>query len=312
MNKWLIGLLVTAMAGLVLFFFWPDIQTVFGNAKSSATGHPPNGKDKDKKTKKKKDKDESEDSSPGVKIINRWELPPELKEISGIAFLSDGQIACVQDEEGKVYIYHLDGRRITKEVAFGEPGDYESIAIVGTTAYVLRADGLLYEIAGFMGASPQVKEYRTPLTARHDVEGLAYDPENKRLLLAIKGGEAAGADYKGVYAFDLSSKRMEATPVYKIQLNDPVFQEETKKKVEMQPSDLALHPSRGDLYFIDGARPKVLVMDTTGRLKKLYHLNNDDFPQPEGIGFNKAGELFISNEGRGGIGTILKVALADQ
>lgn len=310
MNKWIIGLLVAAMVGLVLFFFWPDIQTVFGKAESSATGHTSDGKNKDKKSKKKKQKEGNEASSP-VQIINRWDLPSELTEISGIAFLSDGQIACVQDEEGKIYIYNLDSRRITKEVAFSEPGDYESIAIVGPTAYVLRADGLLYEIGGFMSAAPQVKQHRTPLTARHDVEGLAYDPGNKRLLMAIKNEEAPGADYKGIYAFDLSSKRMEATPVYKIMLNDPVFQEETKKKVAMQPSDLTVHPSNGKLYFIDGARPKVLVMDTTGRLARLYQLSNDDFPQPEGIGFNKAGELFISNEGRGGVGTILKVVLKE-
>lgn len=310
MNKWIIGLLVVAMAGLVLFFFWPDIQTVFGPSESSAARGGPDGKNKDKKSGKKKHKGDNEGSS-GVQIINQWDLPSELTEISGIAFLSDGQIACVQDEEGKIYIYNLDSRRITKEVAFAEPGDYEGIAIVGPTAYVLQADGVLYEIDGYLGAAPAVKQFRTSLTARQDVEGLTHDPNNKRLLLAIKGQEATGADYKGVYAFDLSAKRMEADPVYKIMLNDPVFKEEAKQKVAMQPSDLAVHPFTSSLYFIDGARPKVLVMDTTGRLTKLYHLSNEDFPQPEGIGFNKAGELFISNEGRGGIGTILKVALKE-
>ena len=310
MNKWFIGVLVTAFAGVMLFLFWPDIQTVFGRAESPTPRGTSNGDPKDRKSKKKKSKDGKEGSS-AVQIINEWELPSELTEISGIAFLSDGQIACVQDEEGKVYIYNLDSRRITKEIAFAESGDYEGIAIVGTAAYVLRSDGLLYEIAGFMSATPAVTQHRTPLSAHNDVEGLAYDPNGKRLLLAIKGEEAAGADYKGIYAFDLASKRMEARPVYKILLNDPVFAQDAKKKVTMQPSDLTVQPSKGDLYLVDGARPKLLVMDTTGRLKKLYHLDNDDFPQPEGIGFNKEGELFISNEGRGGVGTILKIALKD-
>jgi hypothetical protein len=310
MNKWFIGVLVTAFAGVMLFLFWPDIQTVMGHADAPAPRGASNGDTKEKKSKKKKDKDGKEGTS-AVQIINEWELPSELTEISGFAFLSDGQIACVQDEEGKVYIYNLDSRRITKEIAFAEPGDYEGVAIADAIIYVLRSDGVLYEIAGFMSTTPAVTQYRTPLTARSDVEGLAYDPANKRLLLAIKGEEAAGADYKGIYAFDLSSKRMEAQPVYKILLDDPVFAQDAQKKIVMQPSDLTLHPSKGDLYFIDGARPKLLVMDTAGRLKKLYHLDNDDFPQPEGIGFNKEGELFISNEGRGGMGTIRKISLKE-
>jgi uncharacterized protein YjiK len=312
MNKLFIGLLVVAMAGLALFLFWTDIQTVFGNVEvAAAEQRPPKQKDENKKAKKKKDKDTQEPFSP-IRIINRWELPSELTEISGLAFLSDGQVACVQDEEGKIFVYNLDSKNITKEVPFAGEGDYEGIAVVGSTAYVLRSDGMLLEVAGFTGSHPEVTQYRTPLTARQDVEGLAYDPGNQRLLLTIKGEERAGADYKGVYTFSLSSKRLEAAPVFKIRLDDQVFREETKKKVVIQPSDLSVHPFTGDLYIIDGARPKLLVMDSMGRLKKLYRLSTTDFPQPEGIGFNKEGELFISNEGRGGVGTILKVVLEDR
>ncbi len=61
------------------------------------------------------------------------------------------------------------------------------------------------------------------MTAKQDVEGLAYDPKNNRLLLSIKGKEPGNEDYKGIYSFDLSSKKLAVTPVYKIDLTHSIF-----------------------------------------------------------------------------------------
>ena len=38
------------------------------------------------------------------KIIRKWEMPEDLNEISGIAYLSKDRVACVQDEEGILFI----------------------------------------------------------------------------------------------------------------------------------------------------------------------------------------------------------------
>lgn len=314
MNKLLIGLLVVAAIGLCLFFFWTDIQAVFGTNKVAAAtyGNEEEGDKGDKKKKKKKDKDEDEEAAVSqVKILQRWDLPAELVEISGIAFTGEAEVATVQDEEGKIYVYNLGTRKVTRQVPFGGPGDYEGIAVVGSTAWVIRADGVLYEVEGYTGSKPRVTKHITGLTEQHDVEGLTYDKKNNRLLLAIKGREKGGSDYKGIYAFNPQTKKMDKTPAYKIQLSDPVFSTAGGKKKEdaIQPSDLVVNPSTGELYVLEGAKPKMLIMDASGKLKHLYKMKTSDFPQPEGINFNEAGELFISNEGGKGKGTILKVEL---
>ena len=312
MNKLFVGILVLAMVGLTVFLFWGDIQAVRGKAQVAAFEEP--GMEEQDKGKKKKDKDkkgEDEVAASDLRILERWELPDELVEISGIAFTDPNEVAGVQDEAGTIYLYDLAGKKITARIPFGGSGDYEGIAVNGSTAYVVRADGTLYEVANYKNGKPAVKQYRTGLTVNQDVEGLAYDARNNRLLLAIKGEEPGNADYKGIYAFDLATKKMDKAPVHRIQLNDPVFKggSEKKKKDIMQPSDLAVHPTTGELYITEGAKPKLLVLDASGKAKNLYKMSTKEFSQPEGISFNEGGELFISNEGGNGKGTILKVAL---
>lgn len=312
MNKVMIGLLVVAAIGLTVFLFWTDIQAVWGTREVAAASLEGefNGEKKKKKDKAGKSKDE-EAGAADVRVLDRWELPGELVEISGISFSGADELASVQDEEGKIYIYDLGSRKITRQVPFAGPGDYEGIAVAGSTAWVIRADGVLYEVENYTAGKPKVIKHVTGLTESQDVEGLTYDKKNNRLLLAIKGRESNGADYKGIYAFTTGSNKMDKTPVYRIQLSDPVFSSVGGKKKEdaIQPSDLAVHPSTGELYVLEGAKPKMLVMDASGKPAHLYKLKSKDFPQPEGIDFNDKGELFISNEGGKGQGTILKVAL---
>lgn len=295
-------LVVMVVVGLPLLF-WNDIKGAFSSEDQIA-------EDGGKKKKKKKDKQEVPPSA-DVKVVDRWELPSVLTEISGIEYLGDTRFACIQDEQGTIFIYNTANGRIEKEVPFAGAGDFEGIAIKDNTAWVVQSDGRLYEVANFGAAKPTVRTYATFLTADHDVEGLTWDKKNDRLLLAIKGEEPGSSDYKGIYAFDLDSKKLEAEPVLKINLTDPVFQgrKEKKRTNLMQPSEIEVHPQTGDIYVSEGASPKLLVMGPDGTKKKLYTLDASDFPQSEGLAFTPEGELFISNEGKGGKGTIVKVAI---
>jgi uncharacterized protein YjiK len=234
-----------------------------------------------------------------------------LKEVSGIDYLGNNRIACVQDESGTIYIYDLGQKKIVKQVPFSGAGDYEGIAIVGTTAYIVRSDGRVFEVNGYESGKPSVKEYATALTD-HNVEGLCYDQKQNRLFLAIKAEEPGGKDYKGIYAFDLATKKMLNTPVLKIDLTNPLFKDINEKKIanNMQPSDLEINPVTGEVYVIEGASPKVLIMDENGGKKKLYQMSSSDFQQAEGITFTPQGELYISNEGKTGTANILKVEIA--
>jgi uncharacterized protein YjiK len=305
--KTIVKILVLALIVSLPIVFWSDIRGALAtNGKEQAQN------DKDKK-KKKKDaqKDKEAPVSPEVKVVRKWELPSELTEVSGIEYLGSNRFACIQDEQGIIYVYNTASGEIEKQVPFAGTGDFEGIAVAGNTAYAVQSDGKLYEVSGFQGSKPAVKTYTTPLTQKHDVEGLTHDGRNNRLLLATKGAEPGNADYKGIYAFDLATKKLSPDPVYRINLTDPVFKglNEKKTKNVMQPSEIELHPATGDLYISEGASPKLLIMDAAGNNKKLYTLSPADFPQAEGLAFGPGGELFVSNEGKTGKGTIVQVAL---
>ena len=303
-EKIALGLL--AILTVFAFIFWKDFKSVTGK-KAGLTKIKPEKNDAEKKNKKNKQEDvKAFDSS--IKIVQKWDMPSDLKEISGIAYINKNRFACVQDELGKIFIFNTATGEVEKEIQFAGAGDYEGIAIVGETAYIMQADGKLFELKNYSSAKPVLVEHDTHLTAKQDVEGLCYDEKNNRLLLAIKGREPNSKDYKGIYAFDLASKKIATTPAIKIDLTHNIWSG-TKSKNKIQPSDIDVHPVTGDVYIVDGPDSKLLVMSADGTKKKLYQLSNTDFPQPEGMAFNQAGELFISNEGRTGTGNILKISL---
>jgi uncharacterized protein YjiK len=268
-------------------------------------------KDKEDKKDKKKDKTEDEVVSPGIAIIDKWEMPEVLTEVSGIVYLGSNRFACVQDELGKIFIYNTENGKVEKEVPFGSNGDYEGIALVNKTAYVLQADGKIFEVDNIDGERPKVKEYTTHLTVDQDAEGLCYDQKNNRLLVAIKGEDPNSSDQKGIYGFDLATKKMAKEPVYKIDLNHQLFEDlkEKKPKDVVLPSEIAIHPATGDIYITDGKNARLLLLGASGNIKKLYQLSSSDFPQAEGLAFSQTGELFISSEGGNGKGSIAKVTI---
>jgi uncharacterized protein YjiK len=267
---------------------------------------------KDKKEKKDKQKDKVDAAgSADIQILQKYEVPAVLKEISAVVYLDENRFACVQDEIGKIFIYNSAANKIEREISFAGPGDYEGLAIAGQTAYVLRADGQIFEVKNFNAAKPSTIMHKTSLTVKHNTEGMCYDSSNNRLLVAIKGTEPGNTGYKGIYSFSLSDKKMQKDPVYKIDLSDPAFAEFKSKKAgsQMQPSAIAIHPKTGDLYITEATKPKLLIMDKQGAIKSVKSLSSKDFNQPEGISFSPSGQLFISNEGSKQPGNILQVAI---
>jgi uncharacterized protein YjiK len=246
-----------------------------------------------------------------ITIVKKWNMPKELTEISGLSYIDEQKFACVQDELGKIFIYNAASSSVEKEILFGAAGDYEGLAVVGENVWVLRADGKLFEVSNVNAAKPSVQEYNTPLTVKQDPEGLCYDKKNNRLLIVIKGAEPGSENYKGIYAFDLNSKKMDQQPVFKIDLQNKVFGNgsDKKKKNTINPSDISIHPVSGDMYIIDGHNPQLLITDAAGNIWKLYGLDSKEFAQPEGITFNPAGDLFIANEGTKQPGNIVQVKI---
>ena len=245
-----------------------------------------------------------------VKIISAWLLPKELNEVSGISWMDKDRFACVQDEIGKVFIYNTRSTLVENEIPFAGNGDYEGIAIVEKTIYVLQANGTIFEITDYSSPKRSVKLYETHLSKKQDSESLAYDKKNNRLLVAVKVEESDNADFKGIYSFDLKTKKMAVKPVYKIDLNNEIFKGEKSKTHSIQPSDMGVHPLTGDIFIIEGTKPKLLILNSKGDILSLYDLKGQEFSQPEGLSFSPDGLMYISNEGKPG--NVLQVQLNDN
>jgi uncharacterized protein YjiK len=225
----------------------------------------------------------------------------------------------VQDEIGMVFIYDIRKNQIIKEIPFAGKGDFEGIASVDQTLYVLQSGGILFGINDFQSKAPSVKYYKTGIPAR-DNEGLCYDSKNKRLLIACKGG------YKDdnlkskqlIYSFDLTTMKLSNEPVFILDvkiirklvkengIKIPGIDKDEVNKIDFRISDIAINPMTGKLFLISAADNAMIVTGMSGIPDNILPLKNEYFRQPEGITFNSAGDLFISNEGAGKKPTIVR------
>ena len=301
--------IVAGLIILAMLFFWRDISDLM--AGSRKTGVTVESK---KETKEKRKEDQPEKAAGAgqtdgseIAIRKRWDLPSELREVSGIAYIDARRFACIQDEEGSLYIFNTETNQIERKLRFAGKGDFEDLALAENTAYVLRSDGVIFEIDDYNSDQPGIKKYTTHLTAANDCEGLVWDKKQNRLLVTVKN--AGSKEQSPVYSFDLAEKKMAEQPAFTIDFDDPVFEKAAKKKDRrIRPSAIGIHPTTGDLYVLEGTSPKLLILDQKAAPQKLVVLDKADFPQPEGLSFSPAGDLFISNEGGKSSGTILHVA----
>lgn len=245
-------------------------------------------------------------------ISERWKLPKELREVSGISWMDENKMAAVQDEDGIIFIYDLERKKVIQEIEFGNAGDYEGLSVKGANAYVLESDGTITIVENFKEANRKITTYETSFDEKNNMESLELDVANNRLLIIPKDRDIDSDDFKGVYAFSLEDFKLVSNPVMRLDMGDDVLKHFREKKVykNFRPSDIAIHPKTKEIYMLEGAKPKLLILDENGIAKKGYRLDKNIFPQPEGITFSPDGELYISSEGKkDGIGTITKLKL---
>ncbi len=239
------------------------------------------------------------DSSAGFKIISKTALPADLKRISAISFIDDEHIACLTNETGSIRIYNLRDGTLDKEIPFAPPGNYEALAIVNETAYIGCADGRIFEMGSYNSTEPQIREYGTSLTIKEQLSGLCFDKKNKRLLVTIRAKDPGSQFFKGIYAFDLSTKQMPVIPVIRVNLQDSIFGKPVRNLQSVfQPADIACRESTGEFFLPDGNRRQLVVLNEKGEIKKILTLDKSQFSQPEGMSFSGSDEAWICNAGK--------------
>lgn len=226
-------------------------------------------------------------------------LPAELREISGITFhpAQPGTMYAVEDEHGKIYTLTA-GAGITTTVTFNKKGDYEDLAICNNHVVVLQSDGALFSfpVTELVKEKAEHVQSFTDLLPAGEYEALYADEETGRLYVLCKSCPG-----------DLSSKQCSG---FILQLHrdgsitaDTGFRIDVKaiealpgKRVQFKPSGLARHPFSKDWYIISSVNKLLVIAGTDWKIRQVYPLDASLFNQPEGIAFDKKGNLFISSE----------------
>lgn len=235
-----------------------------------------------------------------TKPDQRYDLPRDLREISGLSYFKPGMLACIQDELAVVFLYDLKKKKVADEVVFGSKGDYEGVEYVNEELFALRSDGEIYHFPAQPMGSKYVAHIKVGLPGKNDVEGLGYDPKLNALLLAVKDGK--GSD-KPIYYYDLKHGTLFQGPVIK-QDELKAFEKATNTAGakehadhEVKPAGIAVHPKSGDYYVLASNGHRLLVLNRKGKFLSSVPLNPELFKQPEGICFAPDGTLYIASEG---------------
>lgn len=118
--------------------------------------------------------------------LRRLRLPPELREVSGLAATPEGRLFAHDDERAVVVEVDLRDGRALAHLPLGRPalrGDFEGLAWSGGRFYLMRSDGTVLDVAQ-AGGEPATQ--LTGLGRRCELEGLAAGPGPGQLLLACK------------------------------------------------------------------------------------------------------------------------------
>ncbi|MCB7480103.1 SdiA-regulated domain-containing protein [Christiangramia sediminis] len=251
-----------------------------------------------------------DDATKSYEIVNKWELPEELEEISGIHWMGDEKIACIQDEDGIIFIYDLSVSKIIQEYKFAGSGDYEALTSLNGEFWVAESNGELFNIKN-LEAQENAESIQLEFEYRNNIEGLAANKDGD-LWLAVKEKNLDNSGgYRGIYSFNPKTNKLNPAPVLKIQFDDPIFDvlKTNNPRILIRPSDLSFSPLNNDVYVLDAEFQKLLIIDRSGKIKKMHLLDPEEFEQPEGICFTPSGRMFISNESISGAASILEVKL---
>jgi len=253
-------------------------------------------------------------------------LPDTLREVSGLTIIDSTTFVCIQDENGILFIYDFKANKIKSQFTFHLDGDYEGITKVDSSIFILRSDGMLFEIANYPGTDTRISSYLTGIPANNN-EGLCYDRNNNRLLIACKGRIGKGPEFKDrrvIYGFDLAKKTLSKEPVYDFdiqnvkdfvinnQLDIPLKirkkkgQEISEPFIKFRTSAICIHPKTGHLFLLSASDYLLFVFDTDGMLIHLKQLNPQIFNKSEGISFFDNGDMLITNEGQEKSPTVLR------
>ncbi|MDP9201016.1 MAG: SdiA-regulated domain-containing protein [Gemmatimonadota bacterium] len=225
-----------------------------------------------------------------------WMMPPELREISGLALTPSGHVLAHDDEVGRVYEIDPKTGIILKGFTLsGDPhGDFEAITSVGTDIYLLESDGKLFKFKeGADGEHVPYTKYDTRLGHECQFESLAFEPDSSRLLLACKKVSTKSLSHQLViYRLPLPITDSSSMSMLTIPIAEVIGSNRWK---HFQPSDIAIDPTTGNYVLVASQEKALAVITPDGEVVRSEPLPGDH-NQAEGVAITRDSLLIVSDE----------------
>jgi len=225
-----------------------------------------------------------------------WTLPPELREISGLTLIGNDHVLAHGDEVG--IISEIDPKTgiVLKRFALdGDPsGDFEGITTAGTDIYLLQSNGTLFKFT--VGANGQYVPYSkhdTRLRKECEFEGVAFEPDSSRLLLACKRVlRKSQSDQLVIYRLPLPITDSSRLSVLTIPMAEVIGSNRWKR---FHPSDIAIDPTTGNYVLVSAQEKGLAVIAPDGLVVRSEPLPGQH-SQAEGVAVTRDSILIVSDE----------------
>lgn len=228
--------------------------------------------------------------------IAQWLMPPQLREISGLALTDSGTVLTHDDNVGRVYEIDpktgilLRGFSLKGNVK----GDFEAITIVGSDIYLMSSNGRIYIFKpGKDGSQVDYRVYNTGLGKQCEFESLAYEADSSRLLMACKRFLDKNEPHALlIFRLPLPLGNKAGISTMRIPIEEVAGSNKWKN---FRASDINIDPSTGN-YVLVASREKALVVITPeGDVVRSEPLPGDH-RQAEGVAITRDSILLVSDE----------------
>jgi hypothetical protein len=227
-------------------------------------------------------------------------LPAALREISGLAF-HRGVLLAHDDELGRIYSINPATGAVGIFAMLRGPvtEDFEGIAVLGDTVWLMTSTGKLYGVKATASTAPAAYVLRhTGLGKRCELEGLAADQAGGILLLPCK---TPAKDGKGVVVYRWSVAQ--GAPASPASVNASPSALKAAGARSLKPSAMEVVPGTGHLLLLSASPPALIELDATGTPRGYARLTSRH-AQAEGLAIAPNGDLYVSDEGGNGPGLL--------